>query len=238
MTDIIEWPYDVLEPAESQCTIVPFSRSGGASLGGVTPAVRTDLGWWTIDLTDISLRFPEQRRCFDAIGVYLGGRSGLIAVPAWSIDTAPYASGCYEERTEVPHSDGSPFSDGSLYVQDAISVVTVGATAIGATVIKLKIINAAQDLSGVRFSYRHALYQTGRVEEVDGDTWTVRISPSVRAAIPDGADLNFDRPTCLCRLVDDAGMSREMNGVQVGTATVSFVEATDYWGRLALGLED
>lgn len=237
MSDILVWPYELLVPAECKPMIVPFSRSGGASLGGVTPAIRTDLGWWTVELTDISLRWLEHRRTFDAIAQYLGGRSGIIAVPAWSIDTAPYASGCYEEPPEVPHSDGASFSDGSLYWQGAVSIVSVGVTPIGATTMKLKLIKGAADLSGVRFSYRHALYQTGRVESVDGDVWTVRISPSIRAEIPDGADLEFDRPTCLCRLSSDDGMQRVGNNTGVATTTVSFVEATDVWSRLALGLE-
>lgn len=234
--DILIWPYELLQPAESRVAVKPFSRSGGPSLGGVQTATRTDLGWWTVDLVDIAIRFTEQRRTFDAISQDLGGRSGLAAVPAWSIDTAPYASGCYEDQSLLPHSDEASFSDGALYEQDAISVVTVGVTSIGATTIKIRVINGFPDMSGVRFSYNHALYQTGKVVEVEDDIWTVRIVPSIRATIPSGAELNFDRPTCLCNLVEDDGMSRSMNGVNNTNVTVSFVEATDYWYRLAKGL--
>lgn len=238
MASFLEWPYDLLQPSESQAVITPFSRSGGPSLGGVQSATRTDLGWWNISLTDVPLMFTEQRRTFDAISQILGGRSGVIAVPAWSIDTAPYLDECYPDPQPLtPHSDMSPFSDDSLYSQDAISVVTVGQTAIGSTVITLKLISGASDLSGIRFSYQHALYQTGQVVEVNGDEWKVRITPTIRAVIPDGAELSFDRPTCLCRLVEDAGMARASNGVKVETVTVNFVEATDVWNRLAIGLD-
>lgn len=90
---------------------------------------------------------------------------------------------------------------------------------------------------GVRFSYKHALYETGPVISVDGDIWEVPISPTVRELIPAGADLEFDRPTCLCRLSDDRGMDVVQDAISKNAnPNVSFVEATDYWNRLALGL--
>jgi len=152
------------------------------------------------------------------------------------MDSAPYASGKEEPLIEVPHSDGSSFSDGSQYQQNAISVVSVGVTAIGATVMSMRLINGAADLSGVRFSYNHALYQTGQVVSVEDDIWTVRITPSVRELIPAGADLEFDRPTCVCNLMEDAGMQRSMNADRFERASVSFVEDTFYWNQVALGL--
>ena len=109
-------------------------------------------------------------------------------------------------------------------------------TGIGATVIKLRIINADANLVGVRFSYNHALYETGPVISVDGDIWEVPISPTVREVIPHGADLEFDRPTCLCRLTEDRGMDGGINPDHFEQRSVSFVEANDYWNDLALGL--
>jgi len=42
-------------------------------------------------------------------------RSGLIAVPAWSRDAAPYVSGEYEPSGLVPHDDDSLFDDDTPY---------------------------------------------------------------------------------------------------------------------------
>lgn len=232
MADILVWPVELLTPEECRPNIVPFTRSGGRSLGGVEPATRTDLGYWAIDLVDIATFSMAQRRTWEAIGQKLGGRAGLIAVPAWSRDTAPYVSGEFEPVGFVPHDDDAPFDDDTEYQQGAISVVTDGVTPIGATTIRMRIINAASDLVGVRFSYDHALYKTGPVISVDGDIWTLPISPAVRALIPAGSDLEFDEPTCLCRLADDRGMDAGVNSIEFEQRSLSFVEATDYWASL------
>lgn len=233
---IAVWPHKLLTPEECRAYVNPFTRSGGRTLGGVKPAYRTDLGPWKIDLVNVPLVTIAQKRTWDAIDTLLGGTSGRIAVPAWAMDSAPYASGREEAQILVPHSDESTFSDGTMYLQNAISVVSVGVTALGATQISMRVIKGADDLSGVRFSYNHALYKTGRALSIDGDVWTVEITPSVRELIPDGADLEFDRPTCLCNLVEDNGMKRAINADRIEFVSVSFVEDTWYWNQLAAGL--
>lgn len=233
---VLVWPHELLPPSECNAYPKPFTR-GSTTLGGTKLSQRTDEGPWMIEMKDIPIYSKEQKRTFDAINMYLGGSSGRIAVPAWAMDTAPYVSGDEEPLVDVPHDDDTTFDDGTEYEQGAISVVSSGVTAIGATTIKLCIINAAEDLSGVRFSYEHALYLTGRVLNVDGDVWEMEITPSVRAVIPAGADLEFDRPTCLCKLQEDDGMQRAINPDRFEQVSVSFIEDTDYWNRLALGLE-
>lgn len=233
---VMVWPEKLLSPLECRPYPVPFTRSGGRTLGGVKPSTRTDLGHWRVDLVGIPMHSREQRRAWDAISTYLGGASGRIAVPAWSMDSAPYESGKEEPLILVPHSDGSTFSDGSRYQQNAISVVSVGVTAIGATLISMRLIKGSDDLSGVRFSYNHALYQTGQVVSIDGDVWTLRVTPSIRELIPENSDLEFDRPTCVCNLLEDDGIQRSMNADRFERVSASFVEDTDYWNRVALGI--
>lgn len=235
MADIITWPLCVLRPQQIVASPVPYTRSGGPSLGGLEPSARTDLGFWRIDYRNIVMqnRRREQWQTWQAIRQKLGGRAGLIAVPVRVSLSAPYVSGEFEPSETVPHDDDSTFDDDSEYEQGAISVVTDGVTPLGATTIRLRIINAAANLVGVRFSYEHALYETGPVISIDGNIWTVPISPAVRALIPGGADLEFDRPTCLCHLVDDRGMDVDQNVVNKSSfPAVPFVEATDYWASL------
>lgn len=236
MADVIQWPLCVLTPQTVSANLVAFTRSGGRTLGGISPATRTDLGFWSIDYGGVVLRNNrrEQWRTWQAIRQKLGGKSGLIAVPVRSSLSAPYVSGKFEPVEELEHDDDTLFDDDTPYTQGAISVVTDGITAIGATSIRLRIINADDNLVGVRFSYEHALYETGPVIEVDGDIWEVPISPAVRATIPAGSDLEFDQPTCLCHLVDDRGMDAPQDAVtKHSLPSVSFVEATDYWAELA-----
>lgn len=239
MASIIEWPFCLLTPRQVQANVVPFTRSGGKSLGGAEPVTRTDLGYWSIDYQSIAMRnrYRDQWKAWQAIRQKLGGRSGLIAVRVPSSLSAPYLSGKFEVSTDHSHSDQSLFDDDTPYEQSAISVVVDANAPIASTTIRMRIIKASPDLVGVRFSYNHALYETGPVLEVDGNVWTVSISPSVRELIPSGADLNFDRPTCLCHLSDDRGMDVAQDAISKNSSpNVSFTEATDYWNQLALGL--
>jgi hypothetical protein len=239
MVDIIAWPICVLRPQQISPNLVPFTRTGGKSLGGVERSVRTDLGFWSIAYNNVILqnRDRDQWLTWQAIRQKLAGRVGLVAVPVRSSLSAPYASGAFEATGEVPHDDDTPFNDDTAYEQNAISIVSEGLTPIGSTVIRLRIINAAANLAGVRFSFNNALYETGPAIDIDGDVWTVPIWPTVRELIPSGSDLEFDRPTCLCRLADDRGMDLQADAVKKSTyPSVSFLEATDYWNDLALGL--
>lgn len=233
MAEIIVWPHELLVPEECHPNLVPFTRSGGRTLGGVEPATRTDLGFWSIELSNIAVYSREQRQSWIAIRQKLGGKAGLVAVPAWSFDAAPYVSGEFEPPLTTSHDDDTLFDDDTPYEQGAISVVTDGVTAVGATSIRLRIIKANTNLVGVRFSNNHALYETGPVTAIDGDIWTVPISPTVRELIPAGAVLEFDMPTCLCHLEEDRGMDGGVNNIEFEQRSVTFIEATDYWSTLA-----
>lgn len=236
MADIIFWPRDLLIPKECRPNLVPFTRSGGRSIGGIMPTVRTDLGYWTIDLNGILLNTSAKMRTFEAIKSGLSGVSGRLAVPVYASRRAPYLNGEFEPLGSVPFSDDSAFDDDSEFSQGAISILSVGATPIGATSIRLRLINASGDLPGVFFSFNHALYNTGRILEQDGEVYSVSISPSIRELIPDGSDLEFDRPTCLCNLASDTAMSSGENVEGYDLVSVSFVEDTHFWNQLALGL--
>lgn len=227
------WPAKVLVPNKIIPAIVPFTRSGGRALNGQERVTRTDRGFWSIGYENITLHEVGQRRSWSAIRTLLSGRAGLIAVPVWSFDTAPWP-GSDRDYVTVPHSDDATFSDGSQYRQRRIDIKMAAAAAIGDTTITLQLVSADTDLTGIRFSYRHALYETGPVVSVGGDEWQVRVFPSVRAAIPAGADLECDLPTCLCHLASDRGMDVSLEGAGFDVVSVSFVEATDYWNDAAL----
>ena len=234
MTTIIHWPRHLLRPRVPAANVVPFSRGGGRTLGGVGRVTRTDKGFWRVELGEIPISTTEHRRSWNAIRTLLSGQAGLIHVPIWSRDTAPYASGLYEAAVTVPFDDDTTFDDGSEFWQGAISLKAAADVSIGATSMQIEIVDAAEDLAGIRFSYDGAAYETGSAILVSGNIWSVTISPSVRAAIPAGADLEADEPTCICRLEDDRGMDIRLSLSQVDYPSVAFVEATDYWNDLAV----
>lgn len=186
-------------------------------------------------MNNVPLYDTETKRWWNAIRTMLGGISGLAIIPVWSKDTAPYASGMMEPLILTTHSDGSSFSDGSLYSQYAIRIRNVDNVPVGATSIRLKVEVGFPFLSGVRFSFEHALYETGFHGDPVGNIYTCPIFPAVRAPIPAGSDLNFDEPTCLVHLKEDRGMDTANNGI-LNQPSVVWVEATDYWSDLAAGL--
>lgn len=237
MANILEWPYLALVPEAVSINLVPFTRSGGRAIGGGKTAIRTDIGFWEIEFSGVQLFDRPNFKAFDAISAILGGASGRIAVPIYSNESAPFANGVEIWPFSVKHSDGAGFSDGSAYLQMPIAVQSSGVTPIGAGIISLNAINADSDLSGVKFSYNHALYQTGELISKIGNISTVRITPSIRETIPANADLNFSRPTCVCRLADDDSMVRGVDPSRLQRVTVKFQEDTDYWSRLAVGLD-
>jgi len=236
-TTALVWPRLQLIPARSIADVVAFSRSGGPSLTNLNPAVRTDRGKWMIELGDIFLGSTDHRRTWDAIATYLSGRSGLIAVPVWSFDVNPFVSG--DGRfTEIvtAFSDGSTFSDDSSFSQRQIIAKMNTAAALSATTVQINAIHAAEDMTGVRFSYQHAAYKTGPVIAKSGTLWTVPVTPAIRMPIPAGAELNFDTPTVMCRLKEDSGLRRGFDTLGHDRPSVVFEEATDYWSNLAAGL--
>ncbi|RVK61944.1 hypothetical protein CN162_01485 [Sinorhizobium meliloti] len=236
MAEFTFWPADLLPPKEIAANQVPFTRTGGRTINGLERTIRTDRGFWSISLNGVLLHSKAQRRTWNAVRTFLSGRSGLIIVPVWSWDTAPYASGSMEQELLTTHSDGTPFSDGTLYSQGSIAVRCAATAEIGATTVKLSPLSVEPDLAGVRFSYNHALYETGPAIDISGSVWTVPVFPAVRARIPAGADLEFNLPTCLTHLADDRGMDVSMNPSVISEHSVAFVEATDYWSDLAAGL--
>jgi hypothetical protein len=235
MADYIHWPTKLLRPAKATASMVPFTRSGGRSLGGIEPTARTDRGFWRITLSDVTVYKPAMRRTWNAIRTQLGGRAGLVTVPAWSFDSAPYPSGHREPLVYSPHDDETTFDDGTSYSQGAIDVRMATFAPLAATVITIQLVSASSPV-GIRFSYQHALYETGPIiQQVDDDTFQVPVFPAIRKAIPVDAQLEADRPTCLCRLVDDRGMDLALSNVEIDAASVEFVEAVDYWNNLATG---
>lgn len=233
--DILVWPWAVLKPYDIHPNVVAFTTSGGRTLGGLERVTRNARGWWSIAYRGVPLCTPAERRMWNAIADHCGGMAGLLAVPVWSFDSAPWPAGTVNGSYIVPHSDGTSHDDGSDYAQAGIAVTLVAAAAIGDTSVTLRIVDGIDDLTGVRFSHDHALYRTGVATLVEGADWTVPVSPAVRAPIPAGAELEFGLPTCLVRLASDQEMDVNFSRGRVDRRDVAFVEANDVWNAAAAG---
>lgn len=231
MTVPTQWSR-LLCPEQAQINPVPFSRGGGPTLGGLDRSTRTDVGYWSIFFKGIALHSTALRRLWNATRIELGGKAGLLDVPAWSPDVNPWPAGSVDGHYLTTHSDDTPHSDSTLYGQPAITVELVSALAIGATSARMRILGGIDDLSGTRFSYQGALYEVG-LASLSGEVWSARIFPSVRAAIPAGASLEFSRPTCLVHLASDREMDVTLSAGRFDRVDVAFVEAVDIWNDRA-----
>lgn len=238
MTDLPEgavaWPASVLRPLEIQVAKAPFTATGGRALNGVERVTQFDTGLWNLAFKGVPLGTPAERRMWNMLGTHARGRAGLLVVPAWSFDSTVWPAGTVRGRYLTPHSDGTSHSDGTRYAQPGILLEMAEAAALGAPSVVLRAVHNIEELSGIRFSYAHALYETGFPSAIDGDEWTVPVFPPVRAPIPAGADLEVALPTCLVRLATDREMDSMLSRGGHNRRDVSFVEAVDYWDDLAL----
>jgi hypothetical protein len=231
--DYLNWPRALLSPERSDFHQVAFTRSGGPSLEGNERTIKTNRGYWRAEVGPIPLFSVAQRRTWNALRTFLGGKSGIIAMPVYTNHFAPYPGGVPGSPSLVAHSDGSTFSDGTKYRTRYIDVEMNATATLGATVVYLKANNAAADLTGIRFSYQHALYETGPAVSISGDVWQVPVFPAIRQAIPVGSSLECDEPTCLMQLASDNEMRAADVAGRFVNPTINLVEAVQYWTDLA-----
>lgn len=233
VSDFRIWPVNILRPSSITVKQNAFTRSGGRSLSGITRTVRTDRGHFSFEYSGVILNSTSKRRKIISMRTDLNGRVGLVAIPIWSYDLAPWAEGTYLGRTTVPWSDLTTFSDGSFWSQPTINVELAVAAALHDTSMVLRLVSGIDSLEGVRFSYENALYETGKPTDITDDLWTVPIFPDIRAPIPINASLEFDRPTCLVHLASDNELDYEHSASGIDKLNIAFVEAVDYWNDLA-----
>lgn len=230
---IVDWPAELLEPGQIDVNQVVFSRSGGRTLGGLERAIKTDRGHWEFVYHDIAVHGVERRRAWNYTRVAVSGRTGIIRLPIWSLDSSPWPADARDGRILTPFSDGSTFSDGAFHSQPAVLGEMVAPAALGDAVVAIRPLLNMDEMSGIRFSYQDALYETGVPISIVSGVWTVPIFPLLRAAIPADAELVCDRPTCLVKLATDREMDAKLSEKHFDLHTVSFVEAADYWNDIA-----
>lgn len=132
MTDLdyVHWPIDLLPAQSVPFNPVPFTRSGGRSLGGIARYTRTDKGFWQGSLNGIAFRRGQQfdqAREWTKLRTYLNGQAGLLVVPVCStrlLASPPtwtdFSPGLY------PHDDETPFDDDTEYYEGVTRVAGVG----------------------------------------------------------------------------------------------------------------
>lgn len=223
----LRWPC-MLGPNDIEVDLTPRPQGGGPSLAGGSQWVQSDAGVW--EITYGSIPATELRiNAYRALALLLNGPVTPILVPVFDKKRAPWPLVDVKRLTsygDIPHSDGSLFSDGSGYYTPVIDA-TATVAAIRATSLTMTL-NYGGKLWGAEFfSIDENLYQIKSVSLSDAGppaVYTIGFMPPLRAAITDGTVLNFDDPVCRCTLASSAGMPLSLSNRAVGLPSVSFIE--------------
>lgn len=218
----LRWPVGVLRPQNVAFDIAPRSLAGPASVSGKTQVVSSDAGIWKVTFSGIVIRDRQSVLAHRAISTILEGRLVPILIPLCrGYQPIPQEADEYNLYDTIPHSDETPFSDGSEYQSSVISVTSSGTTPVRAVSMVVDVDLAGDIQPGQHFSIGERLY---RVRSFDPDTGELTFRPPLREAVEDGAELNFDDPVCRMRLATDDAMDLELALRRFGSPTVNFIE--------------
>lgn len=173
--------------------------SGGTALNGEEDEIATDGGGrWFFEITEPYLDDPSTGKAWRALSAYLDGGARPVIVDICDCRYQPS-----DGSALVPHSDGTPFSDDSLYESGGAGTTITAAAALRATSIQLDMSELAEPLiGGERFTIDHPTYRARlyQIAEVDGSTVTIR--PPLREAVTAGTLISF-KQRCVMRLDGD-----------------------------------
>lgn len=218
-----------------------IATAPGQTAQSVAPIVRSDGGgFWSCTMSDVSLSgagsaVARQRQristlLWRALRQICDGGVNPIVVPRNDALFRPWPAGLAQGvPADIPHSDGTFFSDGTGYYQPIIDI-SAAAASLRATSLNITLNNASALQGGESFSINHGvlgwrLYEIATVVMVNGTLGTIRFNPPLREAIADGTRLEFDRPCCTMRLAKPSSMDLSVAPWTFNQASVDFVEA-------------
>ena len=216
------FPTCIFSPEGIDADIDRRTVSGGTAISGEEDLVVTDGGGRVfVEFANLYLDEPPIALAYRALSAYSDGGAAPFIVALCDTRHQP-TNGI----TTVSHSDGSPFSDETLYAQGDAEATIAEAASLRATTLKLNIALVRGLLGGEWLSidhatYRHRCYRIAEVVEQTSTTATIKIRPPLREATPAGAEVTLDHPRCVMR-VD--GEMRSPATLGYPEASVRFVE--------------
>jgi hypothetical protein len=217
---IFDWPANLC-PAD--VTVRPPRATVGSStsLSGATqavPAIRPPFGL-TLEFGTL---IGDKILSYRALLASLEGQANRVRVPLF--DLWYRAKDSAIGVGSVPHSDGTSFSDGALYLTDDLSGVTVTGVQ-GQRTITADFGAYGRLLSaGLYFGLGDCPYVVQRMSW-DGSVATIRHSPTLRFDC-DAAELRL-KPVMIAKLVDDDNGELRLRRGRYGGPTLDLVEAFD-----------
>ena len=132
MTIVPHFPRLLLRERQHSWNLLGVAATPGVTMDSTATFVRSDGGgFWSCSMSDVSLGGPGsgKQRQRNATLLWRAVRQvcdgGVSPIVVWRNDALfiPFPDG-FARTSSVPHSDGSPFSDGSEYFQPVIDTST------------------------------------------------------------------------------------------------------------------
>lgn len=226
---MLTFPYSTLRMKSFRLDLVGQVISGGITAAGQQQRVNaTGGGLWALQAEFPRFNTPNQIRAWRV--VQYGSQGGVepVNIAICDLRQAPRPSN-WSPSSGVPHSDDSPFSDGSLYASDSIVSTLASGAALRATTIRVTFEGDSLPLGGEFFSLgygedRHELHVTTGATLVSGTTYDVTFLPPLRAAHSAGETINWDHPTGTFVLAQADSMSMAIDYGRWGQGQAAFVE--------------
>lgn len=214
---IIQWPGG-LSPRIINLRLINKTRSAGESLTGFEQVASSISTRWAFGLEFNNLKrhiIPSYR----AMVASLEGRANALCVPVF--DPQFWPTGAEIGIASVPHSDGTPFSDGGEYLTTDVEGIT--ATGLkGAKVLEVDF-GAYGPIfgGGLYFGVEDETYLATSVTWA-GSVATIRFQPGLRQ---DHTDARVRlRPRLIMRLVDDQGGELALERGIIGAPSLELAE--------------
>lgn len=213
-----------------------MSVSGPVSMTGRIQTSSIDAGYWIATIPLAVLNTPTQVRAFRQLRALLEGGTHHIRVPVFDDGQAPWAYSGDTQITalsDVTFSDGALFADGAEFYQSPITVELSQDASLGDMSITVDVTFADEVIGGEYFSLGDHLYVIKQILADGADdsppttiqTWS--IWPRLREDWPTGTDLNFARPVCRMKLVEESAMDLTLGLLWHGEPVVAFVEVPE-----------
>lgn len=227
---MLVWP-EILMPEDQRWSPMSGSVVEGGRTFSNKPLVSNwnAGGFWTATYKNVLVYGREAILVAQALEVLLQGGSEPIAIPRRPGPQAP-GGGIIEY---VPHSDGTPFSDGTLYASgDGRARVAIDAPR-NATTLVIDWFGSDPLIGGEDFSVetdagpmmmRIGMFLASE-PITNGTRHTVYVAPPIGQPIAAGAEVNFQDPHCTMRLANAREFAAMLKHNDYGFFDAEFVEA-------------
>jgi hypothetical protein len=223
----IEFPRKLLHERTHDWNIVGNTMGAGQTTGASVDVRSDGGGFWSASLNEIRFRDRTDALLWRAVRQLCNGGVNPIVVPRNDTVFAPFVNGV--KSKEVPHSDGTFFSDGSGYYQPMIDI-TCGPAGLRGTALDIILNYAGQLMGGESFSIDHPvmgwrIYEISTITMFTAINGRINFNPPLREAVDDGTRLEFDRPRCLMKLASPAAMDLNVTTYPFSLVGVKFIES-------------